>query len=152
MSDKRTFFHFQERALGGLWAWGLASMAAGLGMLAVPNRALRHAGLQALSWGAIDALLAWLGRRGARRSIARGAADGPRQARRFRAILLANAVLDAGYIAGGLALIRSARGRPERAGMGVGIVPQGLFLLCYDLLLAWLAGPWARELPEDQNV
>jgi len=43
MSDKRTFFHFQERALGGLWAWGLASMAAGLGMLAVPNRALRHA-------------------------------------------------------------------------------------------------------------
>ena len=144
MSDEPTFFHFQERALGGLWAWGLASMATGLPLLFARNRMLRHAGLQALSWGAIDALLAWLGRRGARRNIARRADDGPQQAGRFRAILLANAVLDLGYIAGGLALLRSARGRPDRTGMGLGIVPQGLFLLGYDLLLAWRAGQWTQ--------
>lgn len=144
MSNEPTFFHFQERVLGGLWAWGLASIGAGLPLVAARNRVLRHAGLQALCWGAIDALLAWLGRRGARRNIARGATDGPQQARRFRMILLANAALDVGYIAGGLALLGSARGRPERTGMGLGIVPQGLFLLCYDLLLARRAGQWTR--------
>jgi hypothetical protein len=58
--------------------------------------------------------------------------------------LLVNAGLDLGYIAGGLALIHQARGRPDRAGMGLGIVPQGLFLLCYDLLLAGLAGKWSK--------
>lgn len=144
MPEQTGFFRFQEQVLGGLWAWGLASCLAGLPQLLSRNRVLRQAGLQAVAWGAIDALLAGLGRRGARRSSARGATDGPRQARRFRTILLVNAGLDLGYIAGGLALIHRARGRPDRAGMGLGIVPQGLFLLCYDLLLAGLAGKWSK--------
>lgn len=138
-----TFFHFQDRVLSVLQAWGFVSMAVGAPLLASRNAVLRHIGLQALSWGAIDALLAVFGRRGARKNIARGATDGPRQARRFRLILLANAMLDVGYIAGGLALLRRAHGRADRAGMGVGIVPQGVFLLGFDALLAWCAGRWA---------
>jgi len=150
MRAQTGFFAFQHRALGGLLAWGLSSIAASVPLLASRNPVLRHAGLQAASWGAIDALLAAGGRRGARRNLARGSTDGVQQARRFRLILLVNAALDVGYVAGGVALLHGARGRAERAGMGVGIVPQGVFLLCYDLLLAWLAGPWARDEFEEE--
>jgi hypothetical protein len=96
--------------------------------------------VQAIVWGAIDAALAWFGRRGARDKISRGAKDDPRQARRFRTILLINAGLDVGYVAGGWALLRGARGRDERTGMGLGIIIQGLFLLVYDSVLAWMVG------------
>lgn len=149
MNDSPTFFDVQERALGMLQAWGLSSMAASLPLFASRNPVLRHAGLQALSWGAIDALLAVFGRRGARNNQAMGATDSARQARRFRLILLANALLDVGYIAGGLALLHRARGRADRAGMGLGIIPQGVFLLGFDTLLGWYTGRWTREEIED---
>jgi hypothetical protein len=140
MSDRRDFFQFQHRALGVLWAWGLASVAAGLAALISCDKRIRQAGVQAIVWGAIDAALAWLGRRGARKKIGQGAKDGAAQARRFRSILLVNAGLDAGYIAGGVALLGRARGRDERVGTGLGIVIQGLFLLLYDSGLAWVVG------------
>jgi hypothetical protein len=61
-------------------------------------------------------------------------------ARRFRTILLINAGLHVGYVAGSWALLRGARGRDDRAGMGLGIVIQGLFLLVYDGVLACMIG------------
>jgi hypothetical protein len=140
MSNSRDFFQFQYRALGVLWAWGLGSVAAGLAALTSRDQRTRQAGVQAIAWGAIDAALAWLGRRGARNKISQGANDGSLQARRFRTILLINAGLDAGYVAGGWALLRGARGRDERVGMGLGIIVQGLFLLVYDSVLAWMVG------------
>lgn len=142
MGRDASFFHYQERVLGWLGVWGLASVGAGLPLLLSRRALLRQVGLQALTWGAIDALLAWAGRRGARAKIASGAGDPVREARRFRLILLVNAGLDVGYVGGALALIRGARGRAERLGMGLGILPQGLFLLAYDSLLAWRAGRW----------
>jgi hypothetical protein len=140
VNDSRDFFQFQYRALGVLWAWGLGSVAAGLAALISRDQRTRHAGVQAFAWGAVDAALAWLGRRGARNKIRQGANDGTLQARRFRTILLINAGLDAGYITAGWALLRSARGRDERVGMGLGIIVQGLFLLVYDSALAWMVG------------
>ncbi len=140
MSSPQSFFHFQHRALGVLWAWGVGSVAAGVPALLSRDQRIRQAGIQAIAWGAIDAALAWFGRRGARAKISRGANDGPRQARRFRTILLINALLDVGYVASGAALLRGARGRDERTGMGLGIVIQGLFLLVYDSVLAWMVG------------
>ena len=144
MSDDRTFFHFQERVLGGLLAWGTGSILAGALALASRNPVLRHVGIQAVAWGAIDATLAFFGRRGARAKIAQRAADGATQARRFRTILLANAGLDIGYIAAGLALAGKAHGRANRAGMGLGIALQGAFLLGYDSLLARLTRRWTE--------
>src|SRR3569832_2109310 len=126
MSDNATFFHFQERVLKILLAWGAGSVAVGAPALLSRNQALRHAGIQALAWGAIDAALAYLGRRGARAKIAAQAQVGATQARRFRTILLVNAGLDVGYVAGGLALARTSRGRADRLGMGIGILVQGL--------------------------
>jgi hypothetical protein len=140
MSNQHDFFHFQHRALGVLWAWGLGSIAVGVPALLSRNQVVRQAGIQAIAWGAIDAALAWFGRRDARNKISSGAKDGPHQARRFRLILLINAGLDVGYVAGGWALLRKARGREQRTGMGIGIIVQGLFLLLFDSGLAWLVG------------
>lgn len=145
MSDDPTFFHVQDRLLGVLLAWGIGSVAGGAPGLLSRNPVLRQAGVQSIAWGAIDAALALLGRRSARASIRRGATDGPHQARRFRTILLINTVLDAGYVAGGWALVRGAKGRGERVGMGLGIMTQGLFLLLYDSALAAMVGRWTRE-------
>jgi hypothetical protein len=117
-------------------------MVAGLASLLHPAPRVRHAGLQALSWGAIDAVLALIGRRSARRKAQRaqqGDLDSATIARAigtFRRILLINSVLDVGYVLGGLWLLRTAGERQSRQGMGLGIIVQGLFLLIYDALLA----------------
>lgn len=140
MNNSRNFFRFQHRALGVLWAWGLGSVSAGVPMLLSRDQRIRQAGVQSVVWGAIDAALAWFGRRGARAKISQGANDGPRQARRFRMILLINAGLDVGYVVSGWVLLRGARGRDQRVGMGLGIIIQGLFLFMYDSVLAWMVG------------
>jgi len=138
------FFTYQDRRLGILWGWGLTSALVGLPGLVLRDPLLRHAAIQTSSWGMIDVLLAYFGRRSARlkaNQLAAGAlapdAEG-REARRFRTILLLNALLDVGYIVGGVILARQAR--PDRRGMGLGIIPQGVFLFCFDSLLAWEIG------------
>jgi hypothetical protein len=144
-----TFYRYQERRLGILWRWGVASALAGLPGLFLRHPLLRHVAIQTSSWGVIDALLAFFGRRAARRKerlLAAGAlslADQRREARRFRAILLVNALLDICYIAGGVILARHHR--PDRRGMGLGIIPQGLFLLLFDGLLARGVGRWLHK-------
>ena len=47
-------------------------------------------------------------------------------------VLVANAVADALYVAGGAWLWRASPDRPERAGAGAGIVVQGAFLCAHD--------------------
>ena len=145
MSDDPSFFHLQHRLLGVLRAWGIGSAVAGALAMLSRSQVLRHIGIQAVAWGAIDAALAWFGRRGARAKIASGATDGATQARRLRTILLVNAGLDVGYIAGGLVLARSARGRSDRLGAGLGIAVQGVFLLCYDAVFAQRIAGWLNE-------
>jgi hypothetical protein len=141
-----SFFAYQRRRLGILLAWGLASMLAGSPALLIRDPLWRQLGVQACSWGAIDALLAFFGRRGALRKQALraqgqlSASDELREARRFRAILLLNAGLDVLYIAGGVALARRQWRRRDRRGMALGIIPQGVFLLLYDSLLACEVG------------
>lgn len=135
------FFAFQYHALTPLLRWGIASVIGGAVLTLVPGF-WRHVGLQAISWGAIDWLLAMAGRRQALlkaedlvagdidESVAHAAAE------RFRNILLINAGLDLLYIGGGLWLLRTAGDRADRRGMGFGILVQGLFLLLFDSILA----------------
>lgn len=132
------FFRLQRRALGILLGWGLISAIVGALLSLIPLKSVRHFGLQALSWGLIDALIAWFGRRSAMRKLAQpqGTVDVVGEARRFRLILLINALLDIGYILGGWLVKRSAQGRGQRAGMGWGIIVQGTFLLIFDSVLA----------------
>lgn len=136
------FFDHQHRRLGILLAWGLGSAATGV--LAAANRDpfSRNYGLQAAAWGAIDAALAFFGRRGARESAARqvfgeiSEQEVDTAARGFRRILLINSGLDVGYVLAGALLAQRAK-TPGRRGMGAGIVVQGLFLLIYDGILAY---------------
>jgi hypothetical protein len=145
MRKDTTFFHFQLRALQALLGWGVGSVLVGIALLPWRAPTLRFFGIQMIGWGAIDAALAIAGRRGAQARIDQGADNAPEQTRRFRLIVLVNALLDVGYILGGLALIRRARGRPSWAGSGAGIAVQGAFLLLFDSILAWLTGRWTGE-------
>ncbi len=134
---------FERLASGALVGWGLASALAGALGLAAGNTVLRQASIQAIVWGAIDAAIGLFGRRSAARHAADP--DQPARAHRFRLIVLVNAALDVGYVAAGLALIRRSAGKPARAGMGLGILVQGLFLLLFDCALAWLSGTYTRR-------
>jgi hypothetical protein len=99
-------------------------------------------GLQSLAWGMIDAGIALVGGWVTRRRRA-GLADPSapevlaREARNLRRILLVNTGLDVLYVAGGvaLALIVGLDNLFWR-GNGWGIVVQGGFLFCFDLLHA----------------
>ncbi len=146
MENQQSFWRWQERALGGLLAWGVASAVVGAGLLRTRSVVVRHAGQQALVWGLIDLLLALNGRRSARRQVAvTDAAATISAAIRFRTILVVNAALDVGYVAGGTGLARRSPQHPDRRGTGLGIALQGLFLLVYDLLLLRGLARWTRE-------
>ena len=116
-----------------LLLWSVLSMAVG-GLLwrrgAPEGRAV---GAQAVGWGAIDALIALSGLRPGRQPPAAPT----RAARNLRRLLWFNAVLDVGYMAGGVWLARS-KGRDDAnwRGQGWGIVVQGAFLFVFDLVHA----------------
>jgi hypothetical protein len=137
------FFTTKRQALGFLWAWGVLNTLIGVLFGRHRNPVLRNLAIQSAVWGVIDAVLAFAGRRDAAAAPARG--DDPRSAaRRDRTILLVNAGLDIGYILGGVWLVRSANRRPDRVGMGLGFIIQGIFLFGLDSLLGWLFGRWTR--------
>lgn len=137
----QNFFVYQRQSLQPLLLWGIGSSLAGAAMLLVPGY-IRHFGLQALSWGAIDLLLAAAGRRQAllkAEALEQGELDEATvqaEAERFQQILAFNAGLDVVYIAVGLAVATTWAERDDRRGMGHGIAVQGAFLLAFD---AWLA-------------
>jgi hypothetical protein len=102
---------------------------------------------QFVGWGAIDAAIVGWGYRGLRRALRAGPTDDElvRRGVRLGRITAANALLDVGYVACGLALAR----RPGRwRGDGVGIVVQGLALLWLDVrhsAAAWRGARAARS-------
>ncbi len=136
------FFDYQYSMLDPLKVWGLINMALGWSGALSTDPLLRHIGFQAMGWGVIDATLALFGQHSAncKAEIARrGKMPRDRmrhEVRSFRRLLLINAGLDVGYVLGGLWLLLTAGERRERRGMGLGILIQSLFLLCYDAALA----------------
>lgn len=145
MSRTKTFFTWQHDLLLGLLGWGAGSVVVGAGLACQRSQVLRQIGLQAIGWGAIDALLAWSGRRSARQRMALAVTPMPQSdeikaAASFQRLVAVNAGLDVLYILGGLWLARAPR--PARRGTGLGIAIQGLFLLIYDSLLVWWSARW----------
>ncbi len=142
----RNFFDWQRRALLPLLVWGAGSVVVGAGAARSRDKAIQQAAWQTTVWGAVDLVIALLGRRGAARKaaqLAAGTLDAAavgRERRRFRQVLLVNAALDVGYVVVGAEVILRARGRAQRRGIGWGVLVQGLFLLGYDSALAWLVG------------
>ena len=96
----------------------------------------RDIGIQWLIWGAIDAVLAVFGVRGAQQKLQNldtlPAGQAERDTRNLQRIFAINAVLDIGYLAAGGWLFRSRRFH----GHGAGVLVQALFLLIFDVLHA----------------
>lgn len=139
----------QERISRALATWALGSIAVGGGLWLDGARAddarRRALGQQTLAWGAIDAGIAAFGDRRRRARLA--GLDDPsdptlqrRERSGLRRLLLVNAGLDVGYVAGGLAWRR--RGDPASRGHGVAVVVQGGFLFVFDL---WQARAVTRD-------
>ena len=143
-------WRFQRSISYRLLAWSALSLLAGAWLGLTGSGFERAFGLQAGLWGAIDAGIALFGLRGLAGKLAR--AFDPLQSEHDRAnlskILWLNSGLDLLYISGGLILALSlGREHVFSAGSGWGVVLQGTFLLCFDLLHA-LAIPREVYLPE----
>ena len=117
-----------------LLAWSVLSMVGGALLWRRGSPFWRGFGVQALGWGAIDALIAASGLRPGRQP----SPEPVRAARNLRRLLWFNAALDVGYMAGGFWLARS-KGRTDATwrGQGWGIVVQGGFLFLFDVVHAW---------------
>ncbi len=146
---RENFYRYQHRRLSLLLGWGLLSMLIGVVMPIYPNPFWRQFGLQALLWGAIDAMLAafGLGRAGKKQEQhALGELsfhDETREARSFYRILLFNTGLDVLYVASGIWLMQRFKKRADRRGMGLGIIVQGLWLFLFDGLVSQeVRGRW----------
>jgi membrane protein implicated in regulation of membrane protease activity len=132
-------WQFERGLTRRLLIGGGASTLLGIAFALVGSPFWRGLGLQFAGWGAIDALLALVGRKRARARAAEPEGHAPQQqaeeARRIRGILLFNAGLDVGYVTGGLVLVRTkGRDDPFWRGSGYGIALQGAFLLLVDLI------------------
>ena len=108
------------RALGS-WAGGSVLLGAAL---SVP-RSTRGFGRQTAAWGAVDGAIAYVGGRNRK-------TKGPTDPAHLRRVLLVNAGLDVGYLAGGAWLLRRTRWR----GDGLAVLVQGGFLLALDTTVA----------------
>ncbi len=135
-----------ELALGTrLLGWSVLSIGCGLLLLLLPGTSkLQQAfAVQALAWGAIDAVIALAGRRTAARRPRPAAAE----AQHLRRLLWLNTALDFVYIAVGLYLaFELGRESEEWRGHGWGVLVQGAFLLVFDALHA-LFIPGEMRLP-----
>jgi hypothetical protein len=146
MDRTSTFWTRQERLLAPLLAWGIGSVVVGCGLATSRRPAQRAFGMQALTWGAIDAALAVNGRRGARRSAAQHGENRDEQrraAQTFGRIVAVNAGLDVLYLLGGSLMWQRSHTASTR-GHGAGITMQGAFLLVYDLWLVQGVLSWMR--------
>ena len=138
---KTDIWQFQNALSARLLSWAGISLGAGTLLMALRNPVARGIAGQALAWGAIDGLIAWVGcRRSRDRSALTDAHLVETQAKErasLRRILWINTGLDLGYIAGGLALTMTRGQRSALArGTALGIALQGAFLFFFDLLNA----------------
>jgi hypothetical protein len=140
------FYQYQRKRLFILLGWGLVSTLVGAGGLFTQNKSWRQFWLQCLGWGATDALIAGFGLRMQTEKLKNYPTSSSEQTlpetvkkdiRNYHKILFVNVFLDLGYILNGEVIRRKSKTskRPDRQGMGLGFIVQGLFLFIYDLLL-----------------
>ncbi len=136
------FFVYQRRSLTPLLQWGMGSSVLGTALTLLPNDYWRQFGTQAFTWGMIDTVLAFAGRRSAllraEESFAGDISEVQERthAEHFYRILMLNAGLDVIYIVAGMTLAQRYAESPRRRGLGHGVAVQGAFLLLFDGLLA----------------
>lgn len=150
------FYHYQQKRTQILLGWGLGSAVTGLAVLLSKDKFWRQLWLQNFSWGGIDALIAWFGLRAQAKKLQQYTGKMPpvlpaevkKDIKNFHRILLINTFLDVGYVGTGLVVWRNGQRekRPDRQGIGIGSIVQGLFLFVYDLALTLeVARRWLKR-------
>jgi hypothetical protein len=125
---------YETRAMSTLTSWAVASIATGTMLWATGgDDYTRAVGIQNVTWGAIDGIIAGFGYRGIRKQAY---LDKPvfywqEQDRKLRKVFLINAGLDVLYLAAGAALVGLGKNDFAR-GSGAGVLLQGSFLLLFD--------------------
>jgi len=135
-------WRFQALVTRRLLWWAAANIAAGAWLQQRQSKFLRGVGMQSLSWGGINALIALIG--GGFTRIRHANNPDPtapeivqRERRNLGAALWINAGLDVFYILGGIALaLTRGKRNPLMRGAGWGVVIQGGFLFVFDLVHA----------------
>ncbi len=116
-----------------LW-WSGFSVVVGIVGILMPWPLVQGIALQALIWGAVDALIAAAGLYGARSRRDRYP-DEEREiteALRLRKTLIVNGWLDVAYLAVGIAVVVVFHRQPFPLGNGIGVIIQAFFLLGFD--------------------
>jgi hypothetical protein len=145
VEQRENLREFQQKISRRLLGWSGFSIAAGLALLAA-GPFWRGVGIQAMGWGAIDTLIALVGRWLAGRQAAGRPADVRGETRQLGRLLVSNVVLDVLYVLAGLVLVRQRGQRsPAWRGHGWGIIFQGAFLFVFDLY-------HALRLPKTENI
>jgi hypothetical protein len=124
----------QNRAMNVLLGWSGLSMASGAVLLSTGSRVTRDFGWQNLGWGAIDGGIALVAKHAIAEKRRKGF-DPEQERKKFRKILLVNALLDIAYIGVGSALAVSRK--DNRKGHGYGVIVQGSFLFLFDGINYW---------------
>jgi hypothetical protein len=144
-------YTFQKKAMPVLLGWAFGSMVMGALWLLRGGKWWKGFGSQFVGWGAINAIIAGLGLRGAAANEAEYAAgeiepaQHQKATRTFEIALWVNALLDVGYMIGGRTLVDNNPGDEQKRGMGWGIIAQGAGLLVWDVILALVLLRWKRR-------
>jgi len=135
-------WQFQKVVSRRLLWWAGLNVGLGLWLQQRRNKFWRGVAMQAISWGAINAGIAVVGKRATTFRLRRQDAPYARETvrkeeRNLSRALWINAGLDVLYMIGGVALAFT-RGRRDRLmrGNGWGIVVQGGFLFVFDVVHA----------------
>lgn len=126
---------FERRAMTTLLVWGAANTAAGTALLFTD---WNDAGLMTLSWGAINAGIAFLAISGQERlnPESPGLVEFLRREQGFQRIVAVNAGLNVSYITAGL-LMGQYGNRSRTRQFGTAVAVQGAFLLAFDSYLLY---------------
>jgi hypothetical protein len=150
MSDN--LYTYQRRVMPILLGWGIGSIVSGLIWLLGCSQKMRGMGSQFFGWGLVDSLIAIFAIASADRKtmLLESGEVTPgehlQQAVQFERFVWFNALLDIGYVIGGIRLAKRSPQEPRRRGIGWGILIQGAFLFVWDVLLAVFAGRLRRGL------
>ena len=132
-----------------LFLWAGTSILSGMGMILFGGTFWQSFGIQALVWGAIDAIIAWLGLRRVEKRLGKPSKIQleEKEASKIRKLLWFNSALDVVYIAAGAGILyfRGQEGAFWR-GTGWGVIIQGAFLYLFDIWHA-LRVPVPLQLP-----
>ncbi len=116
--------------MGVLTGWSVLSVGMGTAQLFSSNAQIRGFGIQNLSWGLIDGLIAGYATHDLNKKLQSGRLNLVEERETFRKVLLVNGLLDLLYVGTGAALMKY--GNTQWQGHGAGIMLQGSFLFLFD--------------------